>query len=43
MWDSPLTKEDWGTAPSKLENNKLPGYDGLTTNFKKFLGDRYKR
>ena len=37
MCDNPLTIEECGTALSKLENNKSPGSDGLTTNFYKFF------
>ena len=35
--DLPLSIEECGVALSKLQNNKSPGSDGLTTNFYKFF------
>ena len=34
--DLPLSIEECGVALSKLQNNKSPGSDGLTTNFINF-------
>ena len=35
--DLPLSIEECGVALSKLQNNKSPGSDGITTNFYKFF------